>query len=93
MSRSTPPDTTAGDNPRALWSLLLGVVALVLTGLCGYGLVIGLPAVYLGWQAKDQPKGRGLAIGGIVTGGLAITLGVVWLILLATGGIGPPAGA
>jgi len=93
MSRDTPPEAASGDNPKATWSLLLGIVSLVLTGLCGYGLVLGFPAVYFGWQAKDQPTGRGLAIAGIVTGGLAIVLGAVWLVLWATGGISGPSEA
>jgi hypothetical protein len=91
MSHETPPDTTSGDNPQALWSVLLGILSLVLTGLCGYGLVIGFPAVYLGWRAKDRPTGRGLAIAGIVTGGLAIVLGILWLVLLVFGAVPRPA--
>jgi hypothetical protein len=86
-----PPEAPGRDNPKALWSLLLGIVSLVLTSLCGYGLVLGVPAVYLGWQAKDQPR-RGPAIIGIVTGGLAIVIGIVWFVLVGTGVVDAPSG-
>ena len=51
------------DNPKALWSMILGFVSLPITCLCGFGLLLGVPAVILGWQSKDEPTGRWLAIG------------------------------
>jgi hypothetical protein len=84
------PGTARTDNPKAIWSLILGIVSLPVTCLIGFGLVVGIPAVVLGWQAKDQPTGRGLAIAGMVTGGLAIVIGALWLVLLASGTVDVP---
>ena len=90
---STPgpiPGSVRRDNPKALWSLILGIISVPVTCLCGFGLVIGIPAVYLGWQARNQPTGRGMAMSGMVLGALAIVLGVVWLVLLASGVVDTP---
>jgi hypothetical protein len=84
------PGSAQRDNPKALWSLILGIVSLPVTSLCGLGLLLGIPAVVLGWQAKDQPTGRGMAISGLVLGALSVVLGVAWLVLLATGAVDRP---
>jgi apolipoprotein N-acyltransferase len=84
------PGSVRRDNPKALWSLILGIISVPVTCLCGFGLLIGIPAVYLGWQARNQPTGRGMAMSGLVLGALAIVLGVVWLVLLASGVVDAP---
>jgi apolipoprotein N-acyltransferase len=84
------PVSVRRDNPKALWSLILGIISVPITCLCGFGLLIGIPAVYLGWQAKNQPTGRGMAMSGLVLGAVAIVLGVVWLVLLASGAVDTP---
>jgi hypothetical protein len=81
-----------GENPRALWALILGIVSLPLTALCGFGLVVGIAAVVLGWQARNESTGRGLAFGGIVTGALAVVVGAVWLVLVFSGVVDRPNG-
>ena len=90
---STPgsvPGSVRRDNPKALWSLILGIISVPVTCLCGFGLLIGIPAVYLGWQGRNQPTGRSMATSGLVLGALAIVLGVVWLVLLASGVVDTP---
>jgi len=77
------------ENPKALWSMILGFVSLPVTCLCGFGMVLGVPAVILGLQSKDQPTGRWLAIGGIVLGAVSIVLGALWFVLLGTGTVHP----
>ena len=84
------PGSVRRDNPKALWSLILGIISVPITCLCGFGLLIGIPAVYLGWQARNQPTGRGMAMSGLVLGAVAIVLGVVWLVLLASGAVDAP---
>jgi hypothetical protein len=89
---SDPPPSAKPkhENPKALWSMILGFVSLPVTCLCGLGLFVGVPAVVLGWQSKDEPTGRWLALGGIVCGGTSAVFGTVWLILLGTGAVHPP---
>ena len=90
----SPDDPDTGkpkrENPRALWAMILGFVSLPVTCLCGFGLVLGVPAVILGWQSKNEPTGRWLAIGGLVCGAFSIAFGTLWLVLLATGAVHPP---
>ena len=78
------------ENPKALWAMILGFVSLPITCLCGFGLILGVPAIILGWQSKDEPTGRWLAIGGLVCGVFSVVLGTLWLVLLATGAVHPP---
>jgi hypothetical protein len=90
-----PPDAPYGakpkrENPKALWAMILGFVSLPVTCLCGFGLVLGVPAVILGWQSKNEPTGRWLALGGIICGAVSIAFGTLWLLLLATGAVHPP---
>ena len=68
----------------AITSLVLGIVAIV-TSCVGIGVLLGIAAVILGVIALGQMKepgvgGRGMAIGGIVTGALAPLLIVPLLI-------------
>jgi apolipoprotein N-acyltransferase len=87
---ASEPGSARRDNPKALWSLILGIVSLPITCLTGFGLVIGIPAVLLGWQARNQPTGRGMALTGLGLGALSFVFGVVWLVLLATGAVDLP---
>jgi hypothetical protein len=58
-------------NTLALSALILGIVAIFLPFL---GLLIGIAAVILGIIALKNPHRRGMAITGIITGGLAIPI-------------------
>ena len=73
----------------AITALVLGIVGIV-TSCVGIGLLLGIAAVILGVIALGQTKqpqvqGRGMAIGGIGTGVVAvlatIALGVMWFAL------------
>lgn len=82
-----PPGMPASGQPNknlAIASLVIGIVSLPLIFACGLGALTGIGAVVLGIialsAARKQPgadTGRGLAIGGIVTGALALVLVVV----------------
>ena len=90
-----PPDDPVAakpkrENPKALWAMILGFVSLPVTCLCGFGLLLGIPAVIWAGSRRTSPPGRWLAIGGIVCGAFSITLGTLWLVLLATGAVHPP---
>ena len=72
-------------DPFAIASLICGIVSL----LC-FGIILGLVALGLGFASinrmKSDPylKGRGLAIGGMVCGGVGVALFFVWI---AIGGL------
>jgi hypothetical protein len=75
-------------NNKATASLVTGVSSLVLSWCCGLGLV-GIVAVVLGVKARREiessggaEQGDGLALGGIITGGIAILLGLLFLVLI-----------
>ncbi|MGI9579056.1 MAG: DUF4190 domain-containing protein [Microthrixaceae bacterium] len=68
-------------NTMAIISLVLGIVGLLTFWACGGGALLGIGAVVLGIIGMNKSKemggnGRGLAIGGIATGALAIIAGI-----------------
>lgn len=69
-------------NQKAIWSLVLGILAVL--GCCG--LVTGIVALVLGNQARNEIKtssgtqgGDGMALAGMITGGIGIALTLVWI--------------
>jgi hypothetical protein len=80
-----PPAAGTGQNQTlAIVSLVLGILSL----LCCAWFLPGIAAVVLGFMAKnkaennpDQYGGRGLALGGIITGGISVILGIIVVIL------------
>jgi hypothetical protein len=88
-----PPAGVAGENKTlALVSLVLGILSIL--PCCGF--LAGIPAVIVGFMAKSKAEnlpqeygGRGLALGGIITGIfgtiLSIILGIIQLMLGAFG--------
>lgn len=75
-------------NNKATVSLVTGVSSLVLSWCCGLGLV-GIVAVVMGVKARREiessggaEQGDGLALGGIITGGIATVLGLLFLVLI-----------
>lgn len=74
------PATPGGSNGLAITSMIIGIISFFL-GFIVIGAVGGVVAVVLGFMGlrriKEQPQGgRGLAITGIITGGLAILVGI-----------------
>ena len=75
-------------NGKATASLVTGIASLVLSWCCGLG-VVGVVAIVLGVKARSEirasggrEQGDGLALGGIVTGALAVVLGLLVLVLI-----------
>ena len=79
-----PPVPTIPAEPKncslAVWSLVLGILAIVLSVVC-IGPLLGIPAVICGHMAYSRIKrsagalaGGGLALGGLITGYLSIAL-------------------
>jgi hypothetical protein len=70
-----PAESTYND--LAIASLVLGILSLT-----GMGPLTGIPAIITGWLALKKPGGRGMAIAGIVTGGVSILIGLLILLLI-----------
>jgi len=79
-----PPISTSPTQPKncglAVWSLVLGILAVVLSVVC-IGPLLAIPAVICGHMAYSRIKrsaggltGDGLALGGLITGYLSIAL-------------------
>lgn len=79
---------TTGDATKktlGLLALIFGIVGIVLGFLIPIiGLLLGIAAVVLGVMSrKREPAARGMALGGIVTGAVAIVVSIVSWILAA----------
>lgn len=83
-----PPGATGGqDQTLAIVSLVCGILGLVCCGL-----ITGIPAIITGYMAKNnadsnpnQYGGRGLAVAGMIMGGISILfsiLGIIYYIIL-----------
>jgi len=72
---------------RAIASLVLGISSLILMRVAVIGILPAILGFMLGWSAKrkiskqpDQMRGKGLAIGGIVTSTIGLLLGLIILL-------------
>ena len=81
-----PPTAVAPSQTLAIVSLVAGILGLTLC--CGT-LIPSIVAVVLGFMARGKAAsdpanyaGGGLALGGLITGGLGILLNIVWLIFV-----------
>lgn len=75
-------------NGKATASLVTGITTLVLSWCCGFGL-LGVVSIVLGFKARAEirssggsQRGEGLALGGIVTGVIAVVFGALVLAFL-----------
>lgn len=75
----------------AIVSLVVGILSLC----CGYTFVVPIIAIVLGFMAKGKANndpanfgGAGLALGGIITGAIALLLGIAVIILNVVMGFG-----
>ena len=82
----------SASNGLAIASLVLGIVSLPSACCYGGGALLGIGSLVLGFLARRQiresggtQQGDGLAVAGMVTGGIAILGGVLWVVLLALG--------
>lgn len=81
----TPPGPAAvtPTNQKATAALVTGITTLVLSWCCGLG-VVGVVAIVLGTKARAEIRrsggaesGDGIAVAGIVTGAVAVVIGLV----------------
>lgn len=80
--------TTGQNKTLAIISLVLGIISF----LCCNWFVVGIAAVITGFIAKGKAEkdpanfgGRGLAVGGIITGGISALLGLIFWVLYMMG--------
>lgn len=87
-----PPAGTGGGQSQglAIASLVTGILSLIC---CGW-ILPGIAAVVMGFIAKNKADsdpanygGRGLALAGIITGGVSVVLGIIVLILYFAGAL------
>jgi hypothetical protein len=83
------PPGVAATNGKATAALVTGIASLVLSWCCGLG-VAGVVAIVLGVKARREiamsggrQQGDGMALGGIITGAVAVVLGLLVLVLIA----------
>jgi Domain of unknown function (DUF4190) len=89
-----PPGTPPGyapilpTNNKATAALITGITTLVLSWCCGLG-VLGIVAVVLGIRGRAEVRasqgtqtGDGLALAGIITGAIAIVIGLAVIALI-----------
>lgn len=81
-----PAQQPRGGSGLAATALVLGILALLFSWTVVGGVLLGLPAVVLGLVASGRAKrgrarGRGLAIGGIITGILGVVGAIVVIAL------------
>lgn len=82
----------ANQNPKASWSLVLGILGLL--GLCcTIGGFLGIPAVVLGIIGRSEIEasngkqtGSGMAIAGITMGALSVLVAIAMIIVFAIDG-------
>ena len=91
--------TVQVSHPKAATAMVFGILGVVFGLSCGIGGLLGIPGILQGRKARDEIdaepgrySGRSQAVAGIVTGtigvviaGLVIVLGVVLVILGASG--------
>ncbi|MGH9948466.1 MAG: DUF4190 domain-containing protein [Pyrinomonadaceae bacterium] len=87
----TPPAVGGQSQTLAIVSLVIGILSLC----CGYTFIVPIIAIVLGFVARGKANsdpanftGGGLALGGIITGAVALLLGIVVIILNVVMGFG-----
>ena len=83
------PGQPAGNNKKAIWALVLGILGCVC---CGF--FAGVPAIILGKMAQNEidasggaQTGRGMATAGFILGIVAVAFGIIGIILNLTGAL------
>lgn len=85
-----PTGPQSRDQGLAIASLVLGICSLTL--ICCGGFLLGIPAVVLGVIAmkkadRGEASGKGMAIAGVTTGGIALTLILIYIVMIILTGL------
>lgn len=89
MSPPPPPQQTPGTDPLAIVSLISGIMSLLLCWCCAlFWVILGPTALICGFismsRIKKNPQqysGHGLALGGVITGGISVAVGLLLFIV------------
>lgn len=76
-----PPIPAGPANGLAIAALVVGIVAVISGWIPFWGLLVGATAIVLGILGLKKATGKGMAIAGIITGGL----GALWGLLITVG--------
>lgn len=84
-------------NTMGLWAMILGIASIPLVCCFGFGTLVGIAAVVLGFLGKNKAEqglatNRGQALAGLICGAVAVGLGVLAVILNIIGRVSFPAG-
>ena len=72
-----PPPSPRRNSPKAVWSLVCGIV-----GLLCFGIILGPAAIVLGRQAQREGRPGGIARAGEILGYVDLALFVIWVLYL-----------
>ncbi|MBO5055278.1 MAG: DUF4190 domain-containing protein [Lachnospiraceae bacterium] len=85
-SSNTGMSQTNGNIGFAIASMVCGILSIVCCCLSTFSLVLGIAAVVLGIiSLNGKYDGKGMAVAGIITGGIGIA---IWIIFIIIGGAG-----
>lgn len=81
------PEKYSGNDGFAVAALVLGIIGVVGDCCYGLGLLLGIPALVFGILSLNRARKRGagvngMAIAGVVLGGVSVILGVLFLLSL-----------
>lgn len=91
---AVPVASPAPSNTLALISMIVGIVGAVASCACFVSVPAGVAAVIMGFIGRAQidrsggtQRGRGMALAGIITGGIGAAIGLLFIILWLAGTI------
>ena len=85
-----PRKKPGGGNGLAVTSLVLGIISIVMVCCCAYvSPLLGIGALITGFSGKSKGQSNGMCLAGIITGGLAIVLSILLIVLALSGAIKP----
>ena len=89
VGQNAPLKAEGQNQTLAIVSLILGILGILLTFCCYAGIPLGIGALITGYLAtnniKNEPmvySGRGMALGGMITGALGLVFTIFWIIFV-----------
>jgi uncharacterized protein DUF4190 len=82
-----PPGVPGQTNGLAIAGMVCGILGLVLFWFPYLGIVLGILGLVFGVLGRNRAVqlggvGQGMALAGIVTGGVAVVVGILWIIFI-----------